>query len=234
MPPHTSPYFQQTAYSSPVYLLWTPFHWNSLLYVYDHLMYAIGSQNVSWLCLLDLSVAFDTIDHSILLTRLSSWFGIHGSVLNWFKSYLSSRSFRVRCNNTFSSLLTFSYGVPQGSVLGPLLFIMYTTNPSPVLLSPFSFNHHHLYVDTQLFFSFHPPNLDSRCASFCLWNQLPTSLRQPHPSLSKPWRNFAKVIFSLLDDSSPDVLTVSPNCCGSKSAGGWVHTPLSFVAVVLS
>jgi len=71
----------------------------------DHVINAIGSQMLSCLCLLDLSAAFDTIDHSILLTRLSSWFGIHSSVLKWFKSYLSSRSFRVRCNNTFFVLV---------------------------------------------------------------------------------------------------------------------------------
>ena len=54
-------------------------------------------------CLLDLPAAFDTIDHNILITRFSSWFGIHGSVLNWFKSYLTSRSFRVKCDKDFSS-----------------------------------------------------------------------------------------------------------------------------------
>ena len=105
----------------------------ALLYIHDHLISAIGSQKLSCLCLLNLSAAFDTIDHSILLTRLSSRFVIHGSVLNWFKSYLSSRSFRVRCNNTFSSLCTSSCGVPQGSVLGPLLFVMYDSQHSHLL-----------------------------------------------------------------------------------------------------
>jgi len=71
----------------------------ALLYIHDHLINAMGSQQLSCLCLPDLSVPFDTIDHSILLTCLSSWFGIHGSVLNRFKSYLSSRSFRVRCGH---------------------------------------------------------------------------------------------------------------------------------------
>ena len=103
--------------------------------IHDHLINAIGSQKVSCLCFLDLSAAFDTIDHNILITRLSSWFGIHGSVLSWFKSYLSSRSFRVKCDDNLSSFHTSSCGVPQGSVLGPLLIIMYRTLPLSVLLS---------------------------------------------------------------------------------------------------
>jgi len=61
------------------------------------------------------------VNHSHI-TRLSSWFGIHGSVLSWFKSYLSSRSFRVKCDNNLSSFHTSSCGVPKVSVLSPLLF----------------------------------------------------------------------------------------------------------------
>ena len=103
-------------------------------------------KKISCLCLLDLSAAFDTTH---LLSRLSSWFGINRSVLNWFKSYLSSRTFCVKCNDCFASLHTSLYGVPQGSVLGPLLSIMYTTSLS-TLISSLS-----LY-DTQLFLLFHP------------------------------------------------------------------------------
>ena len=106
------------------------------------------------------SAAFDTIDHNILLTRLSSWFGIQGSALDWFTSYLSSRSFRIKCNNNFSACHFCICGVPQGSVLGPLLFILYNTPLSTLILS-LSFNHH-LHADgTQLFFSFYPSVLDS-------------------------------------------------------------------------
>jgi len=97
---------------------------------------------------------------NILITHLSSWFGIHGSVLSWFKSYLSSRSFRVKCDDNLYSFHTSSCGVPQGSVLGPLLFIMYTT-PLSTLISSLSVDHHLYADDTQLFFSFHPVNFDS-------------------------------------------------------------------------
>jgi len=68
----------------------------------------------------------------------------------------TSRSFRVRCNNTFSTFYTCSCGIPQGSVLGPLLFTMCTT-PLSTLISSLSLNHHLYADDTQLFFSFTRP-----------------------------------------------------------------------------
>src|SRR6218665_960085 len=67
--------------------------------LYNKLVAAVSHQKVSCLCLLDISVAFDTIDHNLLLHRLSSWFGISGTALLWFKSYLSSRSFSVKASN---------------------------------------------------------------------------------------------------------------------------------------
>ena len=110
---------------------------------------AISHQKVTALSLLDLSAAFDTVDHSILIERLSSWFGLNGTVLSWIKSYLSTRSFKVKINVTESSVYQLFYGVTQGSVLGPLLFNLYSTPLSTVISrSPV---HHHLYALTQPF-----------------------------------------------------------------------------------
>jgi len=73
--------------------------------------------------LLDLSPAFDTIDHTILFNRLQNDVGIRGNALAWFKSYLSDRYQFVAVNEEMSYQSQVQYGVPQGSVLGPLLLI---------------------------------------------------------------------------------------------------------------
>ncbi len=75
--------------------------------------------------LLDFSAAFDTIDHNILLNRLQNYVDIRGSALAWFKSYLSDRHQYVAVNEEVSYQSQVQYGVPQGSVLGPLLFTLY-------------------------------------------------------------------------------------------------------------
>jgi hypothetical protein len=125
----------------------------TLLSVHDHIIKAMSLQKVTCLTLLDLSAAFDTIDHSILIERLSSWFGITSIALSWLKSYLSDRSFHVDINNFKSSPYQLLYGVPQGSVLGPLLFILYTT-PLSTVISQSSVDHQLFADDTQLFMSF--------------------------------------------------------------------------------
>ena len=125
----------------------------TLLAVHDYIIRAMGQQQITGLCLLDLSAAFDTIDHLILIHRLNSWFGINGCALSWIKSYLSSRSFYVNLSGTKSSIFQLLHGVSQGSVLGPLLFILYTTPLSHIISK--SASDHQLYADdTQLYLSF--------------------------------------------------------------------------------
>ena len=128
-----SPCLQQATQSPPICLLQASLDWNGSS-IHSWLINAAGSWKVSCFCLLDLSAAFDTVDHSILITCLSSWFGIHGSALDWFKSDLSSCSFHVRCDDILSSLYT-SCSIPQGCVLGSLLFVVYTTSQYSYFLS---------------------------------------------------------------------------------------------------
>lgn len=77
------------------------------------------------LILLDVSAAFDTVDHDFLLQKLNHVAGFQGSVLEWFTSYLKERTFSVNVEECFSSCAQISYGVPQGSILGTLLFALY-------------------------------------------------------------------------------------------------------------
>ena len=94
---------------------------------------ALDNDNISVLLLLDLSAAFDTIDHQILPSRLNSVFGIQSTALQWFHSYLSDRYQSTSVNNSSPSPSQLMYGVPQGSVLGPILFVLYTTPLSDII-----------------------------------------------------------------------------------------------------
>ena len=92
--------------------------------------------------LVDLQKAFDTLDHGVLLEKMK-YFGFRASVIKWFESYLSNRKFLVCIDNVFSEAGTLKYGVPQGSILGPLLFLLYV-NDLPHSLSDVGF---YLYAD---------------------------------------------------------------------------------------
>ncbi len=125
-----------------------------LLSVTEALRIAKADSKSSVLILLDLSVAFDTVNHQILLSTLSS-LDITGIPLRWFESYLTGRSFRVAWGGKVSKAHKLVTGVPQGSVLGPLLFSTYTTSLAPIIQAH-GFSYHFYADDTQLYLSFRP------------------------------------------------------------------------------
>ena len=97
-----------------------------LLKMFDDISKKIQKDQTVVLILLDLSAAFDTIDHTILAKKLLDDYGISGTALQWLQSYLTNRTYCVKIGDTMSSVMELLFGVPQGSLLGPILFILYT------------------------------------------------------------------------------------------------------------
>ena len=121
----------------------------------DDIFKETQSDNIVILVLLDLSAAFDTIDHGILLDKLLRDFGICGKALGWFKSYLKNRFFCVKIDKALSDFLCLLFGVPQGSLLGPILFILYIKFLQRIA-SKYGLSIQLYADDSQLYISFHP------------------------------------------------------------------------------
>lgn len=102
-----------------------------LLFLTDYIRKEIDSGKFCGMVLLDLQKAFDTVDHQILLTKLKA-LGFNNLACEWIQSYLSGRSQRVDINSTMSGAREITCGVPQGSVLGPLLFLLYINDMKSV------------------------------------------------------------------------------------------------------
>ena len=97
----------------------------SLVKMANDILWAMEEQHITMMVILDLSVAFDTVDHSILLKILENQFGVTETALRWFNNYLRPRSFKVCIGDEYSESQKLNFGVPQGLCSGANIFICY-------------------------------------------------------------------------------------------------------------
>ena len=152
--------------------------------MHSDILSAVDNGCVVVLVLLDLTAAFDTIDHGILLSRLRHRFGVRGAALDWLRSYLADRKQLIRIESDNSSPTSVPFGVPQGSVLGPLLFTAYIT-PLGDLIRKYGLEYHLYADDTQIYVSFPPGGDEQPDALNCLHSCLEEIVKWSQSNLLK-------------------------------------------------
>ena len=162
----------------------------------NDILMSLDKKQCSFLLFLDLSAAFDTVDHSILLNTLMKKYNIRNSVLEWIKSYLTDRNYKVNINKAFSKGVFLLFGVPQGSILGPILFILYISEIENIARCH-GFRIHVYADDTQLYISF------EKCSVLSVVSEVEHCLRE-----IKAWmaNNFLK-----LNEDKTNFMVISSN-----------------------
>ena len=136
----------------------------ALLHVKDYIITSLRKQQGVFVVLLDLSAAFDTVEHSVLVKRMANETGLTGTALKWHISYFTGRMTRVCIDGVCSEPCIMNYGLPQGSIVGPGSFKIYTI-PIGRIIRKHNISYHMYADDIQLFLSFNPEEHDSiQCA----------------------------------------------------------------------
>ena len=232
-PPNSSPTSQPT--TSPNIFQSAYLHKSTesaLTLITSDILSCLNNNRGTILVLFDMSFAFDTLDHNVLIYRLSA-IGIKGIALNWFTSYITNRSFSVRINTYSSPSNSITHGVPQGSVLGPLLFNIYLLPMFDIFTDYPDISFHTYAEDLQLYLnctdsptyaserlssctkSIHNDLPQKRKLSFSTYQYVPPlSLNHP-PSHStipySPTLNMSETLASILIPPFP--LTISLYTC---------------------